>query len=421
VRQVSGWGSAIRELAIWASGLFFLAGAATFLAAEPLSGNQEDPVNKCREDVRPDGTKAALCLVFHPQDKVASAPINTVHEITVKLELTFFNPDGTVLPGFPRPAPCEGETTDGQPFRGEIRLWVAGGPNKDTEQRGVCDDSGRFTMSYPGDGGPGTDLILACIYAPNNKPWPCLNDPMATAEMTWVDATPPPQTAKPTVTPPTAGGKCYPLPAGSREETWCISLDPETSSRAMGTEQSLDVTLTLDGSPQAGEFIVLEIVGGPNSRTLVSGRGGGIVEVTDRAGGDTTGADGRAAFFYVGSGGTGTDTIRACRAAVVAPFGCTAVVDEATVEWTEAPPGVLGEQQAPQPGVTGGTGGSPNQLQGGPDSGVGSLAPLPNSIPLWSPIAGAVAAIGLLVAFTLLWRNRLRGRGEHDSAGSGSH
>jgi hypothetical protein len=413
----------MRKLAIWASGLLLILSAtAVTLSADTLSGNQQDPLNVCREGLRPDGTRTTTCLVFDPQEKVASAPINTVHEITVKLEVTAYNPDGSVKPGYPAPPPCTGTAPDGQPIDLEILMIVYSGPNKDTHDKGNCDEHGRFTMSYAGDSGPGRDLILACIYASGTTPPPdfpllkCLDKlpsqpdregPFATAEVTWVDATPPPQTAKPTVTPPTAGGKCYTLPAGGKEETWCISLDPETSSTAVGTEQSLDVTLTLDGSPQSGEFVALEIVGGPNSGILVSARNGATIQLTDTASGDTSGTDGRTALFYVGSGGLGTDTIRACRA-VVPPTGCSAVVDEATVNWTEAPPGALGAQQAPQPG---GTGTTPNQLQGGPNAGIGSLAPLPNNIPLWPPVAGGIATVGLLVASTLLWRSRRRGRG----------
>jgi hypothetical protein len=415
----------MRKLAIWAAGLLLIAGATTILGAGTLSGNQEDPLNKCGERVNDDGSRATICLVFDPQEKVATAPINTVHELTVKgVVTTWINPDGSEADGFPAPLQCTATAPDGQPANLELRLWVFSGPNKGTESHGICDEHGRFTMSYPGDSGPGRDLILACIYAPNYTPVPCLDPfparpsipprpgPLSTAEVTWIDATPAPPTAKPTVTPPVPGGNCYTLPAGGKEETWCISLDPETSSRAMGTEHALTAIVTLDGSAQSGQIVALEITTGPNARKLVAPKEGTTIQVTETSAGGNTGTDGRTALFYVGSGGLGTDTIRACRTTLVAPYGCTSVVDEATVQWTEAPAGALGEQQGPQPGgQTRGTGGSPNQLQGGPDSGIGSLAPLPTGIPVWSPVAGVIAAMGLLVAFTLVWRSRLRGRG----------
>jgi len=289
----------------------------------------------------------------------------------------------------------------------EILMFVYDGPNAgegnpDAIAKGCPDDHGRLTMSYLGDSGPGTDKILACIYAADRQPIPCLDKPLATAEKVWVEATPAPPTAKPTPTPPTPGGKCYVLSTGGKDEAWCISLEPETSTNVVGTERTLEAIVTLDGSPQSGEIVALEIIAGPNAQRLVAAKDGTTIKVTDAAAGGNTGTDGQASLSYVGSGGPGKDTIRACRA-VVEPPGCSSVVDEATVEWTPAPPEALPAVQQPRTGEP-----SIIQAAGAPSSGVGGLSPAPVRLPVLSAVLAAIGVAGMVSTVVFLAARRRR-------------
>jgi hypothetical protein len=55
-------------------------------------------------------------------------------------------------------------TADGQPSQDEeVAILVDSGPNANEFAEGLTNASGQFALTYPGDSGPGTDNIIACI------------------------------------------------------------------------------------------------------------------------------------------------------------------------------------------------------------------------------------------------------------------
>lgn len=107
-----------------------------------------------------------------------------------------------------------------------------------------------------------------------------------------------------------------------------MTLTPATASNPINTSHTVTATYKLGGVPQAGVTINFAIIGGPN------------VGLTGSA---VTDANGHASFTYTGTGGAGTDTIKAT---AVDEAGNPLFVTQATKEWIQGGP-------APSPEVGG--------------------------------------------------------------------
>ncbi|MBI5762420.1 MAG: hypothetical protein HZA51_02715 [Planctomycetes bacterium] len=90
--------------------------------------------------------------------------------------------------------------------------------------------------------------------------------------------------------------------------TGCM-LTPGADTNQIGTDHTVTVEVTKNGSAQAGVIVLFEVISGPN------------IGVTDLG---VTNALGRTTFTYTGTGGAGTDTIRATGSVGGFSFLCNA-------------------------------------------------------------------------------------------------
>ena len=142
-----------------------------------------------------------------------------------------------------------------------VRFNVASGPNSDESNSATTDSNGKAEFTYLGDGGEGTDLILA---------WADLD------EEGDVDSGEPQATA---------------LKLWTTTEIEGLTLSPLSDENPVGTKHSLSATV----DPKiAGVLVRLEVIAGPNIGDADS---------------DRTNSSGVAHLSYLGTGGEGTDLI----------------------------------------------------------------------------------------------------------------
>ena len=145
-----------------------------------------------------------------------------------------------------------------------VRLEVLSGPNAGVERSDLTNSSGVAVVDYLGDGGAGTDTIVA---------WADLdrdgrrdgNEPFDLATKTWTGAGP----------------------------VTSIALTPASDSNLVGTTHGLTATVS---PARSGVTVRFEVFTGPNDGTRRS---------------DGTNSSGVATVSYRGSGGVGSDTILA--------------------------------------------------------------------------------------------------------------
>ncbi len=174
----------------------------------------------------------------------------------------------------------------GNPVPGiDVTFSITSGPNTGDTGTDTTDANGEATFTYTGDGGVGTDVIVACY----------TND---------VDQKICSQTVNKVWNPPQIDYK--------------ITLSPDYALNLVGQQHTVTATVTEVGSgtPQSGVEVTFTIISGPNTSSI---------------GTATTDANGEASIFYTGNGGVGTDNIQACFTREEETI-CSNVVKK---EWTE--------------------------------------------------------------------------------------
>ena len=187
------------------------------------------------------------------------------------------------------------------PVQSGVLVWfnVASGPNSDESGSATTDGSGQASFSYIGDGGEGTDLILA---------WADLD------EEGDVDSGEPQATA---------------LKLWTTTEIDGLTLSPLSDENPVGTKHSLNATVT---PKVAGVLVRMEVLAGPNIGDSDS---------------DRTNSSGVAHLNYLGTGGEGTDLIVAW--VDLDNDGVIDVGEEqatASKTWTPSAPGALPDGDA---------------------------------------------------------------------------
>ena len=175
-----------------------------------------------------------------------------------------------------------------------VRFALSSGPNVDESGLATTSAQGKATFSYVGDGGVGTDLILAWADLDNDGNVDA-GEPQATALKQWTTVT-------------IVG----------------LTLTPATDENPAGTLHHLTGTV----NPKvAGALVRMEVVAGPNTGATDS---------------DRTNSSGEAKVSYRGDGGEGTDLILAW-----VDLDNDGVVDSgeqqatATKVWTPGGPGAV--------------------------------------------------------------------------------
>ncbi len=324
-----------------------------------------------------------LCISLEPQTTIN--PVGTDHTVTATV-----TEDDVAVAAF------------------SVTILVFDGPNAGAIAQGKSDQDGKFSLTYTGDGGQGTDDIIAiaceregacglqidlCLGLPEacvaNTEGNCLDAldcDVDVATKDWVEPTP---------TPPAPGCVLF------EEQEFCISLEPETASNTVDTDHTVTATLTLDDNPLAEEPVAIFVIDGPNEVALFEEGEDFVLDLTNDSG--------ALSLTYTGDGGTGTDIIVAvafCELGETGPF-CALfetegelvfLEDTATKDWvnptptptpgaaTPTPtPTVLAATATPTPtptpAVLPASGGTPF------DGGSGAL-------PWLAAIAGAIALIG---------------------------
>ncbi len=291
----------------------------------------------------------------------AANPVNTEHTVTA----TVVHSDGNPVAGVP------------------VRFEVVSGPNAGkTHTESTC-DGGLASFSYVGEGGVGTDAIVATFVDSLGQPkssntvrkdWfyrqsialapaSAVNrletDHLVTATVTDETGAPiqgvavtftvtqgPNQGITDTLTTATDGTAVFRYTGSggtgtdaivavfvdpfentltaAGAKTWVgpesIELVPTQAVNEAGTEHTVTAVVLSEGTePVAGRLVVFQVVSGPN---------GGLT------GSASTDETGRASFTYTGSGGPGVDTIQA---SFVDLTGQTVVSEPATKAWTVSP------------------------------------------------------------------------------------
>jgi hypothetical protein len=164
-------------------------------------------------------------------------------------------------------------TQDGVPMPGvTVNFSVTSGPNTGQSGSRTTDDLGQARFTYTSNGVQGTDTIQASGSVSGDA-FSCA------ATKTWA------------VT------------------TVSCSLTPATDTNPVGTNHTVTATVTNGGNPVAGVAVSFVVTQGPNVR---------------KNGRSITNANGQASFTYTGTGGVGTDQIRASGFVNQVPFNCTA-------------------------------------------------------------------------------------------------
>ena len=142
-----------------------------------------------------------------------------------------------------------------------VRFRVTQGPNANETGVGITNANGQTTFSYVGDGGVGSDLVLAWADLDGDGNLDA-NEPQAAAIKQWTA-----------------------VAASS------FGLTPVSATNAVGTKHSLTASV---GPAQRDLRVRFEVTAGPNAGTK---------------GSDETDSNGRATFSYRGDEGAGTDLI----------------------------------------------------------------------------------------------------------------
>src|SRR5262249_46150520 len=104
-----------------------------------------------------------------------------------------------------------------------------------------------------------------------------------------------------------------------------ISLAPPTATNPIGTTHTVTATVTdSSNAPQSGVSVAFSVLLGPNTGAS------GVCSVNVSC---STDLSGQVSFTYTGSGGVGTDTIRACFMNQAGGQTCSNTV---TKDWTSA-------------------------------------------------------------------------------------
>lgn len=203
-----------------------------------------------------------LTLTLAPES--GTNPVGAAHTVTA-----------TLLDG---DAPVEGV---------EVAFEVQSGPNAGEVSSSATDGAGQAAFTYTGDGGAGTDTIVAAVTVDDTT----LTSNAVTKE--WVGEPP----------------------------ALSLVLGPESASNPVATEHELTATLAAGGSPVPGVEIGFEVTAGPQAG--VKGTG-------------TTDESGIATFTYFGDRG-GIDTI----VATAEVDGVDVVSNPVTKTWVLPVPAVV--------------------------------------------------------------------------------
>jgi uncharacterized protein YjdB len=247
------------------------------------------------------------------------------------------------------------------PLQSGVRVWfnVASGPNSDESGSTTTNGAGQAFFTYLGDGGEGTDLIMA---------WADLD------EEDDVDAGEPQATA---------------LKLWTTTEIDGLTLSPLSDENPVGTTHSLTATVTPN---VAGVLVRMEVLAGPN------------IGDTDS---DRTNSSGVADLSYLGTGGEGTDLILAW-----VDLDNDGVVDAgeeqatASKTWTPSSPAALPDGDA-------------SEVCGDADGGHPSLRALCEVLAAGEGSDQSRAAIERNIVRKSGWEFPGRGRGRPDHAGQG--
>jgi uncharacterized repeat protein (TIGR01451 family) len=109
-------------------------------------------------------------------------------------------------------------------------------------------------------------------------------------------------------------GKCAPLPP----PTIACTLQPMLATNQINTAHTVTATVTTNGVARSGALVNFSVTAGPNF---------------GHTGTATTAGNGQGSFTYTGSGGAGTDNIRA-----IATLASLSATGTATKVWISAPP-----------------------------------------------------------------------------------
>ena len=142
-----------------------------------------------------------------------------------------------------------------------VRFLVSVGPNRGEVGVRVTDGQGRAFFNYVGDGGVGTDAVIAWLDINNNGVRDS-GEPQASAVQRWASS-----------------------------QVSGITAAPATSSGPVNTQHSVTASVT---PPANGVLVRFRVTQGPNQGDQ---------------GSDFTNASGRATFTYLGNGGVGSDLI----------------------------------------------------------------------------------------------------------------
>ncbi|MDD5082611.1 MAG: hypothetical protein PHU08_04485, partial [Dehalococcoidales bacterium] len=112
---------------------------------------------------------------------------------------------------------------------------------------------------------------------------------------------------------------CWALLTLEKAAPPALALLPPFATNATGTQHTVTARYEIAGVPQVGVTINFEVIAGPNA---------------GESGTDVTDSNGEATFTYTGSGGVGTDTIRAT---AVDQSGNPLISTQATKVWEEGP------------------------------------------------------------------------------------
>jgi len=165
-------------------------------------------------------------------------------------------------------------TADGTPVSGAaVHFFVSAGPNAGENGNDVTDASGLAGFQYVGQGGVGTDTIMATGRV-SGANFSC------SAAKTWTNVS-----------------------------TTTCSLSPSSATNDVGEIHSVTSTVLTNGLPVAGVTVHFLITAGPDV---------GFV------GSDVTDVAGQAVFAYTNNGAPGTDAIMATGIVAEASFSCSA-------------------------------------------------------------------------------------------------
>lgn len=171
-----------------------------------------------------------------------------------------------------------------------------------------------------------------------------------------------------------------------------ITISPLADSNEVGENHTVTATLTdLLANPVPGILVSFEVTSGPNAGEVSDPNSGECAANNDC----TSDANGQVSWTYTGSGGSGTDQIKACFIDQQSQEQCSQV---ATKEWTiPTTPTPPPPTPTPPPGPPG-IGGTTELLVDGADGPQSAAEGSGSSAPLYAAIVGAAAALVAVMA-----------------------